>query len=196
MQFNLLSIRQDHLDRRISDFIFQMNPSIRAARSEGLRLASTLGFSILQGLIRRHCTRLRASGGLDGAPIQNPNWRDKDERCIDDQNRLHKPNYFDELKIWENYQASEEVSATLREIDNLERYDIDNLSNKMIGIDQVDDHDKGFLFVIKNQRNANIHGQFDSRVIGSVVLILCCLLIWDFVDVSTFEETRKTSFSY
>jgi hypothetical protein len=178
----LLPIRQTTMDQRISQFIQSMNPSIQGVQHQGYSLACSTGFSLLEGLIRRHCSDLQAGGGLTHGHIQTPSWR---------STPVEDPIYHDELQIWKEREASEEVSQTLNEIDELQRYPEDVLTRKIGGGEEIINDRSNFLSVLSDQRNINIHGELSTQAIGPVVLNLCCLLLWDQMDEDEFESTQE-----
>lgn len=178
----LLPVRQSTMDQRVSQFIQSMNPSLQGIEHQGFSLASSTGFSLLEGFVRRHCEDLQADGGLTVDSIEDPSWR---------STPVENPIYHDKLQIWKEREASQKVAQSLREIDDLNRYDQNLLARKIGGGEQSVERRNNFLSVLSDQRNSNIHGEISTQVIGPVVLNLCCLLIWDRIEDEEFESTRK-----
>lgn len=178
----LLPTRQGMMDQRISQFINSMNPSIQGIQHQGYSHACSVGFSVLDGLIKRHCADLETEGGLSERKIQNPSWR---TTPIDD------PIYHDILQIWKEREATEDVAKTLRKIDDLSRYREEVIARKIGGGEESVSNRGNFLSVFSDQRNTNIHGELSTQAIGPVVLNFCCLLLWDKLTQEEFKSVRE-----
>lgn len=143
----------------------RLNPSLEEITLDsGLPLAATFGFSVLEGLLKRRCNDL------------NPN---------------------SQINVWRGFQTladdagvSPVVEEILREVDNLNRYDQEVLERKMAGVPDLSDKDS-LLWLIKEQRNYNVHGEGSTQAIGSIVLTLCSLIFLDELSKKDYPEMRK-----
>lgn len=145
--------------------ISRLNPSLQEfSMVTGLPLAATFGFSVLEGLLKRRCNSL--------SPDSRTNvWRGF-------QTLIEDPD------------VSPVVQQVLQEIDILDKYDRDLLERKMAGIPDLSDKDS-LLWLIKEQRNYNIHGEGSTQAIGSLVLTLCSLVLLDELDDGNYHVARK-----
>jgi hypothetical protein len=180
----LLSKRQNMLDSRISNFMQSMNKSLAGVEGAGYDLASTMGFSVLEGLVRRHCDILTQDGNLDREPISEPSWRYQE---------VESPSYYDELQIWLNIESSEYVRDSLSDIDDFSRYESSHLEEKIeSGDGEIADYDN-LLYFISQQRHSNVHGELSTRVIGPVIITLCSLVLLDTMTEDEFEEAKESA---
>lgn len=165
-----------------------MNPSIDPISMLSDRYASTAGFSVLDGLLIQHCEKLNNNGHIDGDTVHSP-WRHKKDKIGGNIN------FHDRMQIWAYYEATDEVQLTLTEVDDLSDYDIGVLCRNIPGIEKrVEDEmrtTQHFLRAVSKLRNANIHGLRASRVIGSLVVTLCCLLLWDEVSLDDYQSRKS-----
>lgn len=164
----LVSERHGHLIQEKHNFhmtLSKLNPSLEEITlSGGLPLAATFGFSVLEGLLKRRCNEL--------SPDSRTNiWRGF-ETLIADSN------------------VSPVVKEVLQEVDNLDRYDRQVLERKMAGVPNLDDKDS-LLWLIKEQRNYNVHGEGSTQAIGSLVLTLSSLILLDEFTKEDYPNIRK-----
>lgn len=164
----LLSERHNALmreNRQLQKHIELHNPSINGvANGSGYSVASTFSFPLLEGFLKRRCNDL-----------------DPDDNI----------NIYQGLKtLIEDPDVSDVVREVLLVIDDLERYDIDILERKMAGIPDLRGKDS-FLWLVKEQRNYNIHGEGSTQAIGSVALTLCTLVLFDMISDRTYQENRE-----
>jgi len=121
--------RQSQLDDRVRAFVSSMNPNVDGVESSTvLGFAGTNGFSILDGLLTRHCEHLNEKEQIvDQAEIEDM-WRD-------DGGLQNNPNLRGKLWLWRetNETISESVKQVLQNIDYLSRdqYEIDYLSHRI-----------------------------------------------------------------
>ena len=162
------------------------NPSIDPMTFFADRYASTGGFTILDGLITHHCDVLDSqTGRVNQDHIQSP-WRPDDE-TIGGEISFH-----DKIQTWIYYQATDEIQQTLLEINDLSDYDIGTLCKYIPGIEKRVKKEmtstQHFFRVFAKLRNENVHGQEMSRIIGSIVVTLCCMVLWDSVGSEDYES--------
>ena len=154
-------------NRKLSEQIDMYNPSINAiARGSGLSAASTSSFPILEGLLKRHCTDLE----------------------VNQRSNIYKG--F--RKLTNDTKVSPMVKEILLEVDRLERYDTEVLNRKMAGIPDLTDKDS-FLWLVKEQRNYNIHGEGSTQAIGSIGLTLCTLVMLDMISEESYREYKSSA---
>lgn len=60
----------------------------------------------------------------------------------------------------------------------------------MAGVPDLSDKDS-LLWLIKEQRNYNVHGEGSTQAIGSIVLTLCSLIFLDELSKKDYPEMRK-----
>lgn len=143
----------------------RLNPSLEEITLDsGLPLAATFGFSVLEGLLKRCCNDLNSNS---------------------------------QINVWRGFQTladdagvSPVVEEILREVDNLNRYDREVLERKMAGVPDLSDKDS-LLWLVKEQRNYNVHGEGSTQAIGSIVLTLCSLIFLDELSKKDYPEMRK-----
>lgn len=140
------------------------------------RYAATTGFAVLEGLINEHCEVLSSEEGHVKSSVESP-WHPT-------QSTLKgEITYHDKLQIWRYYSARDATKETLGLIDDLSRYEPETLYANMAGVEDIVEEElkstNHFLRVVADQRNANLHGQLATRVIGNLITTLCSLLIWD-----------------
>ena len=164
----LISERHSQLTQENHEFgmtLSRLNPSLEEiSRGTGLPLAATFGFSVLEGLLKRHCNSL------------SPNSRTNIWRGFQ--------------TLVEDFDISPVVQQVLQEIDNLDRYDRDLLERKMAELPDLSDKDS-LLWLIKKQRNYNIHGEGSTQAIGYLVLTLCSLVLLDEIGDRNYHVKRK-----
>jgi len=180
----LLPKKQSLLDQRISQFIASMNPHLNGIQTEGYNFAASAGFSLLEGLLKRHADHLDENGLIVNGPIEDPSWRD---------NTIGGggSNYHDKLQIWREYDSSTVVSQTLADIDDSNRYDSEILTRKIAGLPDDQELSENFLRTIADQRNYNVHGELSTQAIGPLVLNLCSLVIWDSIQEETYDDIQS-----
>lgn len=163
----LVSERHSRLIQENHEFhrtLSGLNPSLEeVAMGSGLPLAATFGFSVLEGLLKRRCNDLSPDTGTNV-------WRGF-QTLIEDSD------------------VSPVVKEVLQEIDNLDRYDRQVLERKMSGIPELSDKDS-LLWLVKEQRNYNVHGEGSTQAIGSLVLTLCSLVLLDELVSCNYQKAR------
>ncbi|MBB6645291.1 hypothetical protein [Halobellus ruber] len=154
------------------------------------RIASTMGFSVLEGLIATRCSDLDSETGELTADV--------DVTWYDGENQLNKgenPNIHKKIQIWREFGSSEEVGSIIDQINQLDRYNTDVLTGTFQGVESRVYEELGetnhLTRVIAKQRGDNIHASRSTRSIGTIVLNLCSLLIWDMILPDVFERDRK-----
>ena len=173
---------------RVVEFILDMTGLTRGTDEFSmLRLHGPSTLSILDGLVSRRC-------GMD--KDSNPEepkekfWRPEDERN-------GGWNYHDVLQYWRHYVATDTVSETLGEIDDLDRYNQSYLRRMagVMGNEETLNEELGstnhFLRILASQRNYNIHGNGSSPTIAPLALSLCCLVFWDIIDEDAYKEYQE-----
>lgn len=187
VHMTLLPLRHHRLDEDDQQTIADLNPSIEGLRYAGIRFAATIGCSILDGFISRHCDELDQDGELVSGSL-NASWRP-------DGRITNPPNFHDRVQVWREYQASQDTKHSLDAINDLTRYDVDVLRGKLEGSGDILEEERestnNFLRVMKEQRDYNIHGSGSTQVIGPIVLNLCCLVIWDQIPEDEFDTYRE-----
>ena len=173
---------------RVVEFISDMTGLVRGTdESSMLRLHGPSTLSILDGVVSRRC-------GMDKAG--NPE-EPKEKVWRPEGKRNGGWNYHDALQYWRHYVATDTVSETLRQIDDLNRYNQSYL-RRMAGVmgnektlnDELASTNH-FLRVLASQRNYNIHGNGSSPTIAPLALSLCCLVFWDIIDEDSYKEYQE-----
>lgn len=160
------------------------------------RITIKLGFSLLERLIRRHCDDLDSKGRLTTSdPAFNTYllpWNDADDPCGEDVK------YYDELRLWMNEEAEPKTREALEAIHDLEQphYDVPTYKEVLESILDSDDLDvagsDGFLQILKNIRNTDLHGQENAKeIFSSVIVTLCCAVFWDAISRGSFQSHRN-----
>lgn len=161
------------------------NPSLRHLSVLPDRYAATAGFAVLEMLLNIHCDAISSNEGDVITGVASP-WHPSQSTLKGDVS------YHDKLQIWRHHSASSTVEETLSLIDDLTRYDRGKLNRNMEGVEAIVEEElestKHFLRVVADQRNANIHGQLSTRVIGNLITTLSSLLIWDVIPDDGFDE--------
>lgn len=186
-----LPLRQYLMDDRVEDFIYDMNQDVEGIQQYwGLKFATSIGFSVLEGLVRRRCEQLEDDGKIK----EGSGTLEVPTRHIRHDDRNNCATLYEALWIWKEEQSdiSPHVKSTLDHIDDLDNYDVDCLTNKFRGLEreELEKYDS-ILWGLYSQRNRNLHGEDSTMAIGAVVLNLCCLVLWDTVEDSEFEEKRR-----
>lgn len=165
------------------------NPSLRHLTVLPDRYATTTGFAVLEALICHHSKHL-TNEGKPSQDVRSP-WRPPDKELL---RKGESISYHDRLQIWRHYDAQDETADSLAQINDLTRYDTNNLSSNIEGVEDIIDEEtrstQNFLRVLADQRNSNLHGQLHTRIMGTLVTSLCCLLIWDLLPQDDFEKHR------
>lgn len=193
----LFPIRQSQLDNRVRAFVSSMNPNVDGVEdSTVLGFAGTNGFSVLDGLLRRHCEVLNTDEQIINKGRIDDSWRD-------DGSLQDRPNLRGKLWLWANTnpEISGFVRQTLREIDDLERdeYDVDHLDLRIEEFDKSEwdtlpaesSRRDSFFWILTEQRNQNVHGAVSTQLVGPLVLNLCTLCIWDSLSEENYEQIRQ-----
>ncbi|MFC6835325.1 hypothetical protein [Halomarina ordinaria] len=164
------------------------NPSLDHLGVLPDRYASTAGFAVLEGLLNNHCDAISSSDGDVTTDVASP-WHPCQSTLKGDVT------YHDKLQIWRHHSASLTVERTLSQIDDLTRYNRNTLIGNMSGVEKIVGKElestNHFLRVVADQRNANLHGQLSTRVIGNLITTLSSLLIWDMIPEDGFEEHQE-----
>lgn len=168
-----------------------INPGILSIPTMTHKIAVTMGFSILDGLIKAHCSVLDFGSG----DLINPKeltWRKNPEKRTG-------VNFHDRIQIWANMDASPTVAETISHINDLQRYDPKIILNSMDGIEDRLESELSstnhFLRLLQAQRNGNVHGHQRTRAVSSIVINLCCLLFWDLIKPDEFDRERSHAIS-
>ena len=163
------------------------NPSIQHLSMLPDRYAVTTGFAVLDGLICAHSDDLSIETGNLVNEIQSP-WHPTETTLngsID---------YHSKLQTWRHHAAKPRTEKTLGKLNGIHRYDSAVLHSNIAGIEDIVSSEKDttghFLRVVADQRNNNLHGQQNSRVIGTLITTLCSLLVWDIISSENYEENR------
>lgn len=174
----LLPIREGQYPMELKKRFYHLNPSfLGVQRDFGLKYATSVGFSVLEGLVRRRCDDLNEDGSVKSgaSPHQFPSG-----------NRLSNigaATLFQALDLWKSQSSTSPiVKKTLEEIDDLnqQKYSKSDLTSKFRGLDRSElDKFDSFFWALYKQRSSNIHGEDSTMVIGSIVVTLCCLALWD-----------------
>ena len=164
------------------------NPSLEHLSVLPDRYAATAGFAVLEGLLNIHCDAISSKNGDVTDAVASP-WHPEYSTLKGDIS------YHDKLQIWRYHSDPSAANETLSLIDDLTRYDPGILLGNMAGIKEIVENElkstNHFLRVVADQRNANLHGQHSTRVIGNLITTLSSLLIWDIIPDSGFEEHRE-----
>jgi len=164
------------------------NPSLGHLGVLPDRYAATAGFAVLEGLLNIHCDAISSNEGKVTTDVASP-WHPCQSTLKGDVT------YHDKLQIWRHHSALSTVEETLSRIDDLTRYDPETLFGNMAGVEGIVEDElestNHFLRVVADQRNANLHGQISTRVIGSLITTLSSLLIWDVIPSDSFEEHQE-----
>jgi len=176
-------------DDRVVQFIVEMS-GMETGVDEGsiMRVHGPSTLAILVGFVSRRCNMDDDGDPID--PAEGQVWRPEEHRGP-------SYTYHDRLQYWRHYVAGDSVSQTLTEIDDLTRYNRAYLE-RMAGImgneetlrDELGETEH-FLRVFSDQRNYNMHGNGSGSIIAPLALTLCCLVLWDIVDESTYQEYQN-----
>ncbi|PSQ48507.1 hypothetical protein BRD19_06625 [Halobacteriales archaeon SW_7_65_23] len=95
-----------------------------------------------------------------------------------------------------NYDADEEVSRVLSEINDMTRYDGGVLEWKFEdALDMIqrerEDGTQNFLTILSKHRNLNLHGQTSTHALAPLALTLCCLFVWDSISDEEYSEISE-----
>lgn len=172
------------------------NPTLDAIHMDSERLALISGLSVLEGFIC-HIGNALTSEGRARKTIQaswKPRKEDGTQRTIGNGSEVS--NYHDILQIWMNYDADEEVSRVLSEINNMTRYDGGVLEWKFDdALDMIqgerDDGTQNFLTILSKHRNLNLHGQTSTHALAPLALTLCCLFVLDSMSDEKYSELSE-----
>lgn len=174
----LLPVREGEYPMELKKRIYHLNPSfLGVQRDFGLKYATSVGFSVLEGLVRRRCDDLNEDGSVKSgaSPHQFPSGN----RLSD----IGSATLFQALDLWKSQSStSPVVRQTLQEIDDLslQKYSKSDLAAKFRGLDRSElDKFDSFFWALYKQRSSNIHGEDSTMAIGSIVVTLCCLTLWD-----------------
>jgi hypothetical protein len=166
------------------EFFNWLIPSISRVAAGAHLYGATTGYVVLEGFVCRRCDDLTLEGDWKHGRKPTP-WRP--DVC--------SPNYQDRLQIWRYYEAEDATKWTLDRINDICRYERQHLLRTYADVqDLIKEELSGtnnFLRVLAALRNWNIHSQTHSYAIASVVVTLCCLVIWDLIGRESFEEHRE-----
>lgn len=158
----------------------------KLSEMDTLRLFSPLTLALLDGLVCRHCdSLLTIDGDLESPPISSP-WSS-------DHSSKSGVGYHDRLQLWRYHVANPTTSGTLAQVDDINRYEskhLKSLSGVMDSDQDVDNMDH-FLQILSNQRHYNVHGEGSSVSILPIALSLCCLVFWDAIEQSDFDNYQS-----
>ena len=152
-------------DERAYNTANMYNPSITGA-IDGFRLASTFGFTVIEGLLKRRCNELCPS-----------------KKGVDIKQGIETLQKDSNTKS-----ATKEV---LTDISEHGRYDWNTLNRKMNISSAVNRHHFSLIDLLKSQRNYNVHGEARTKIIGSIVLVLCILVVLDSISESEYNSSRE-----
>lgn len=146
--------------------------------------------AMLDGLVKYRCPDIDLSEGdyMRGA-IEMP-WRPNSPSNS-------SMNYHNRLQYWREYVASDEIKPTLNTIDDLTRYNENNLRrlSGVMGNEDILEREKDstehFLAVLSEQRNYTIHGQGNSRILAPLALNLCNLVLLDMIGSQNYDQLRE-----
>ena len=172
------------------------NPTLDAIHSDSERLALISGLSVLEGFIC-HIGSALTPEGRARKKIQasrKPREEDGTQRTIGNGSEVS--NYHDILQIWMNYDADEEVSRVLSEINDMTRYDGGVLEWKFDdALDMIrrerEDGTQNFLTILSKHRNLNLHGQTSTKALAPLALTLCCLFVLDSMSDERYSELSE-----
>ncbi|WP_418282083.1 hypothetical protein [Halorubrum sp. DTA98] len=174
----LLPVREGEYSMELKKRFYHLNPSfLGVQRDFGLKYATSVGFSVLEGLVRRRCDALNDDGtvkkgyGSHQFPSGNK------------LNNVRSATLFQALDLWKSQNNTLPiVKQTLKEIDDLTqtKYSYSKLANKFRGLDEKElKKFDSFFWALYKQRSSNIHGEDSTMAMGAVVVTLCCLALWD-----------------
>jgi len=172
------------------------NPTLDAIHSDSERLALISGLSVLEGFICHTGSTLTPEGKARKT-IQaswKPRKEDGTQRTIGNGSEVS--NYHDILQVWMNYDADEEVSRVLAEINDMTRYDGGVLEWKFDdALDMIrrerEDGTQNFLTILSKHRNLNLHGQTSTHALAPLALTLCCLFVLDSMSDEEYSELSE-----
>lgn len=182
IQLVLLQERHQNLDFETQRKVEALNRSIGDfARSNVLKFVTLNSFPVWEGLLRRACEAVRQ----DGKAIERVEF----ENARVDVNPVGKTRVRlgQVVRIWQWYEATPIARKALSLVDDLERYDLDRLAS-MYGNIEADEEEDGFIDILVNIRNSNLHGENWTALIGAIVLNLISLLIWEIAPTSRFQQ--------
>jgi hypothetical protein len=215
----ILPLIQSTLPSNTKKFIEDGNPSISGVQKyKGLKMVTSAGFSVLEGLLIRHLDELEDSRGyLSTSEIPKEGKYEIKTRGFHTEEIApdpFRPNYFQKLLMWMAKTQSQDTKQTLYAVDGLEseyvknldevdlmglersdfdRYDQSNLIKNLRGVTRsnLEDDNKSLLYAISDLRNRNIHGSDSTLAIGAIIMNLCCLAIWDIIEEDNFNQERN-----
>jgi len=174
-----------------------MNPNVDGVEDSAvLGFAGTNGFTVLDGLLRRHCEVLNTEEQIMNKGQIDQSWRD-------DGGLKDRPNLRGKLWLWANTNSkiSKLVKQTLEEINDLERdeYDIDHLDRRIEEFDKSEweslpensNRRDSFFWILTEQRHQNVHGAVSTQLVGPLVLNLCALCIWDSISEENYKQIKQ-----
>lgn len=165
-----------------------LNPSMSSTALGATRIAPPLGFSILDGLISKHCERLTKDGRVKRDTLPSP-WRPPSDPMNGGAN------YHDRIQIWIHYDSADQTAETLKQINDLTRYSPSQIIETFRDVNGVVNSElkstQNFFRVLEYERNKNVHGREESIAISSIVTTLCCLIFWDSVKPDSFQMHRN-----
>jgi len=219
----LLPVVQSTLSTNTQRFIENTNPSISGVQKyKGLKMATSAGFPVLEGLLIRHLDELDDLNGKlssSEAPKEgNYKITTRGFHTEEVSPNPYRPNYFQKLQMWMSNTQSADTKQALYAIDGLEsqftekigevdltdldrsdfdRYDHSNLIKNLRGVTKgnLKGDAESLLHAISDLRNANIHGSDSTLAIGAIIMNLCCLAIWDNVEEDGFSKERDETLS-
>ena len=164
-----------------------MHPQIPTSlMTSGLRFVGGAGFPLLEGLIRRRCEEVSLDGSVQFESEDKQVEVAGRQREGPINNDREAPLQLDHLlHIWMKSGATEEVKQLLEDIDG--GYEPGQIGKKFPDAD-TDKFSEGFFRVLFDQRNYNLHGEGSTQTVGAVILNLCCMVIWDFLNQAEYAD--------
>lgn len=175
------------------------------------QIGSVNSAAVLEGLLRRRSSVLTSDGTRkDDGEIE----KDKLDRADELINR-RRAYIFDALRIWLEFDATDQVKRTIVEIENLadseytpsddsirSQYSSGEIPDRtpadLLNIDQNIDKEieeliskDGFFFDLRDVRNRAAHREGFIRSMCSVITSVACLVFWDAIDETTFKRIKE-----
>lgn len=160
------------------------NPSYLALLIDNFNLVTLMGYPTIEGLLRRHCDETCPDGTVQSGY----------ESTYD--NYVHRSHAYigDLLELWQEENASSQaVQDSLDNIDDFANSFDSELQQTFQNLGFLDiQNSDSFLDILRQLRNANLHGETSTQAIGSILTTLSCLVIWDSLDSSSYQQVRNT----
>lgn len=179
MDYTMIPDRMGDADNRVREFISSYTGL--SGPNNILIPFSLFGptsLAMLDGFIKYRCEDIGINEGNYRDGEIEMSWRP-------DSPSKSSMTFHDRLQYWRTYVANDKVKSALDKINNLSRYNADNLRNiaGIMGNEDILERElestKHFLAILSEQRNYSIHGQGSSRVIAPLALNLCSMVLLD-----------------